>query len=262
MKKKLILYFSISFLTFLSVFFVMLSKESKKEIPDVSDCYQFWESTPSETQIVSSYATSASKKNEKNVTAVTVITTEIVSVISETEFLYLDLNTASAEEFMKLDGIGEKTAQKIVDYRNAYGPFYSTYEIMNVSGIGKGTYSEIESHIYVTYEKPDVEIEYVQESEETVSPEILPTENTLIQPSENATEQIQETTEAVIPILDINTALAEDFQKLPGIDALTAENIVKLRTSIHYFQNIYELLYAENMTPEKFQEIKNYVYVK
>lgn len=79
---------------------------------------------------------------------------------------------------------------------------------------------------------------------------------------ENFTEQTAETSEAVIPVLDINTASAEDFQKLPGIDIMTAENIVKLRTSIHYFQNIYELLYAENSLPEKFQDIKNYVYVK
>ena len=164
---------------------------------------------------------------------------------------------------MKLKGIGEITAQKIVDYRNAFGPFYSTYEIMNVSGIGEGTYSAIEPHIYVTYEKMDEEeTEDVREAEEFVAQEIIPSENSVSPPMENFTEQTSETSEAVIPVLDINTASAEDFQKLPGIDIMTAENIVKLRTSIHYFQNIYELLYAENMTPEKFQDIKNYVYVK
>ena len=256
MKKNLILYFSISFLVFISVSIVLFSKESKKETPDVSDYYQFWEKTQPETEFVSSFAESSTAKNENSVMESTAAVSESILAITEaeteTEFLYLDLNTASVEEFMKLKGIGEITAQKIVDYRNAFGPFYSTYEIMNVSGIGEGTYSAIEPHIYVTYEKMDEEeTEDVREAEEFVAP-----------PMENFTEQTSETSEAVIPVLDINTASAEDFQKLPGIDIMTAENIVKLRTSIHYFQNIYELLYAENMTPEKFQDIKNYVYVK
>ena len=267
MKKNLILYFSISFLVFISVSIVLFSKESKKETPDVSDYYQFWENTQPETEFVSSFAESSTAKNENSVMESTAAVSESILAITEaeteTEFLYLDLNTASVEEFMKLKGIGEITAQKIVDYRNAFGPFYSTYEIMNVSGIGEGTYSAIEPHIYVTYEKMDEEeTEDVREAEEFVAQEIIPSENSVSPPMENFTEQTAETSEAVIPVLDINTASAEDFQKLPGIDIMIAENIVKLRTSIHYFQNIYELLYAENMTPEKFQDIKNYVYVK
>ena len=251
MKKNLILYFSISFLVFISVSIVLFSKESKKETPDVSDYYQFWENTQPETEFVSSFAESSTAKNENSVMESTAAVSESILAITEaeteTEFLYLDLNTASVEEFMKLKGIGEITAQKIVDYRNAFGPFYSTYEIMNVSGIGEGTYSAIEPHIYVTYEKMDEEeTEDVREAEEFVAQEIIPSENSVSPPMENFTEQTSE----------------KDFQKLPGIDIMTAENIVKLRTSIHYFQNIYELLYAENMTPEKFQDIKNYVYVK
>ena len=56
MKKNLILYFSISFLIFISVSIVLFSKESKKETPDVSDYYQFWENTQPETEFVSSFA--------------------------------------------------------------------------------------------------------------------------------------------------------------------------------------------------------------
>lgn len=263
MKKKVILYFSVSFLIFISVFFVLFSKASKKETPDVSDYYQFWESTQPETESDSSYTRSVMENNKNNVKESEINETENVSVITETEFLYLDLNTASVDEFMMLKGIGEITAQKIVDYRKNFGPFYSTYEIMNVSGIGEGTYREIEPHIYVTYEKTaEEETEDVPESGELVAREIHPSENPSTRPMENVTEQTVQASETVIPVLDINTATAEDFQKLPGIDIETAENIVKLRTSIHYFQNIYELLYAENMTPEKFQDIKNYVCVK
>jgi competence protein ComEA len=48
----------------------------------------------------------------------------------------LDLNTATAEQLDALPGIGPATAQKIIDYRQAHGPFRTVDELDAVPGIG------------------------------------------------------------------------------------------------------------------------------
>ncbi len=49
----------------------------------------------------------------------------------------LDINTASAEEFVKVKGIGTKKAERIVSYRTEHGKFNSIDELKNVKGIGE-----------------------------------------------------------------------------------------------------------------------------
>ena len=69
-------------------------------------------------------------------------------VTSTTELI--DINTASAAELEELPGIGPTTAQKIVEYRELNGPFVNTEDIINVSGIGPGTYERIKDLITVS----------------------------------------------------------------------------------------------------------------
>ncbi len=48
----------------------------------------------------------------------------------------LNINTASKEELQALPGIGPVLADRIIEYRNRYGPFISVEQLLEVKGIG------------------------------------------------------------------------------------------------------------------------------
>ena len=60
---------------------------------------------------------------------------------------YININTATAEELQMLPGIGESTAQGIVAFRNANGPFKSVDGLMKVKGIGEKKLNAIKAYL-------------------------------------------------------------------------------------------------------------------
>lgn len=59
----------------------------------------------------------------------------------------VNINTASQAELQTLPGIGDSTAQKIVNYRNENGKFKNIEDIKNVKGIGDSKYEKIKNLI-------------------------------------------------------------------------------------------------------------------
>lgn len=169
---------------------------------------------------------------------------------AEPEISYpLDLNAATAEELETLPGVGAILAERIVSYREAVGGFQTLEELQQVNGIGSGIYSQIAPYLFIIGELQTISPESeLPEATDAAAPELEP-------------ETAPESASASIPRLDINIATAEDFQKLPNVTQEQAEAIVRLRTQIQYFQNIYELLYADGMTDRLFLSIRDYLYV-
>lgn len=61
----------------------------------------------------------------------------------------ININNATVDQLEQLDGVGEKTAEKIIAYREEHGGFASTEEIMEVPGIGPAKFEGIKDDISV-----------------------------------------------------------------------------------------------------------------
>ncbi len=61
----------------------------------------------------------------------------------------VNLNTADEAALTALPGIGEALAARIVEYREAHGPFEAVEDLTNVSGIGQGKLAALEGLVTV-----------------------------------------------------------------------------------------------------------------
>lgn len=77
------------------------------------------------------------------------VTEESAIENSGDEPLLVNINTASIEELDQLPGIGPALAQRIIDYREAYGGFIAPEELMEVKGIGKTVYERLAPYVTV-----------------------------------------------------------------------------------------------------------------
>ncbi|WP_123288978.1 ComEA family DNA-binding protein [Desulfosoma caldarium] len=59
----------------------------------------------------------------------------------------ININTADATQLQALPGIGPAIAERIVQYRQAHGPFKNTEDIKQVQGIGDKRYEAIKDLI-------------------------------------------------------------------------------------------------------------------
>ena len=61
----------------------------------------------------------------------------------------ININTATVEELVQLDRVGQKYAERIVAFRDQNGPFQVPEDIMQVAGIGPKTFEANKDRIVV-----------------------------------------------------------------------------------------------------------------
>lgn len=72
----------------------------------------------------------------------------MVGMIMSLQLFAVNLNTANIEELSSLKGIGQGTAEKIVEYRTKQ-KFGSIEELMQVKGIGQKKFDTIKEELSI-----------------------------------------------------------------------------------------------------------------
>lgn len=72
-----------------------------------------------------------------------------ILLLSNAVFAQININSATAEELEKLNGIGAVKAKAIVEYREKNGAFTKVEDLLKVDGIGKGILEKIKDEVSI-----------------------------------------------------------------------------------------------------------------
>ena len=61
----------------------------------------------------------------------------------------INLNTADVTQLQELKGVGPKTAEAIVQWRDSQGPFASVDQLLAIKGIGEKTLAKMRDNLVV-----------------------------------------------------------------------------------------------------------------
>ena len=97
------------------------------------------------TAIQISSSTEAATNRSKSSTAASKSSDNSATAVSYP----INLNTATVEELVSIDGLGESRASAIIEYRDYLGGYTSVEQIKEISGIGDATYAKLAPYLTV-----------------------------------------------------------------------------------------------------------------
>ena len=133
----------------------------------------------------------------------------------------IDLNTATEEDLMQIDGIGEKTAKKIINHRTLIGEYTFIEQLLDVDGIG-------------------------EKSLQTWRPYLTIAGDT------------HATTSSSVTKINLNTATMQELMRINGIGEITAQNIITYREQIGKFTDLEQLMDVKGISEVRFNAWKQY----
>ena len=184
----------------------------------------------------------------------------------------LDINTATAEDFENLPGIGKTLSKRIVKYRNTLGGFSSIDQLKRVYYLEPETFSQIKPYIYLDVPASIFAEEVNEEKEELQKFFAAANESkseSLTGPSRGA-EQAQVKTAASKtprslakpPIIDLNKADSASLALLPDLENKLVLRILKYRKLLGFFYDVDQLKQVYGLSPATFARISPYLKVE
>jgi competence protein ComEA len=170
--------------------------------------------------------------------------------------LPLDLNRATAQDLDALPGLGPALAQRIVDYRQAHGPFKQIGDLSGVPGIGPHNLTRLIPYLGLG-------------GPEAVAP---PDWEAAMSADKSGSGTYSESREGRLTVskgglqpkappraIDPNRASQADLEALPGIGPVLARRIIEYRRVHGPYKKIADLRKVSGIGPKKLEKIKPYL---
>lgn len=154
----------------------------------------------------------------------------------------IDINKADLQQLCAIDGVGESTAQRILDYRSSVGVIISLDMLLNVEGIGKKTLSKLENYLFVADS---------DKAQTTTSTTTSKTAKVTTAPLVTSAKQFSQ--------VNINTADAVEISNALLISIERAQKIVDTREKIGGYVTKPEVLLSQAITQSEFVELEKYI---
>ncbi len=188
---------------------------------------------------------------------------ETTKVSAEETQFPIDINLATVEQLSEMDGIGEVTAQKIIDYRTKVGIIHDLKELEQISGIGEMTIKLLAENVFVS------DSDYIPFTTTTVTTTKVTTTTIKTTTTREITTTSPPETEAPEPELQddsprevhINYANADEIADRLKISHELAEQIVSVREQIGGYSTLEELYLVDSMTQNIMLQIMDYIVI-
>ncbi len=183
---------------------------------------------------------SSKAKEEKKSTAEPKAETVMPQTTVKTDNSFpIDINKADLAQLCSIDGIGESTAQRILDYRNKVGVISSLDMLLNVDGIGGKTLKKLENYLFVS------------DTDKSVAAQTTQT-------SKTATTKTQEKT---FKQVNINTAEAKEIAQALQISLEKAQLVVETRGKIGGYTAKPQILLSKVISEDDFNRLEQYILI-
>lgn len=161
----------------------------------------------------------------------------------------VNLNTATVDELMLIEGIGEKTAQNIIEYRESIGQYTFVEQLLDVEGIGETKLNRWKPYLIV-----DTVTTTDGEAFSTTSDTSRTTTVTTTTAATTTVSTVISTTTTTVfdGVLNLNTATKEELMQIKGIGEITALKIIEYREAIGGFTALEQLMNIDGIGEKKF----------
>ncbi|MDP3113773.1 MAG: helix-hairpin-helix domain-containing protein [Candidatus Cloacimonadaceae bacterium] len=169
-----------------------------------------------------------------------VSTSEIKETVKTDAEIKIDIRTATKEELILLPGIGEKRAADIIARRKEK-PFQNVSEIMDIKGIGQGTYEKMKPMLIIF---GDSEI-------------VAPVAKSPSTKENGGTKKSTLSKADDDSIVNINSGGISELTKLSGIGEVKARAIIDYRKENGAFGSIEDLVKVKGIGAKTLEKIRH-----